>query len=275
MAIRFTCPHCGKVTDVADQYAGRTGPCAGCGKPVTIPGTPAADAFYMPPPRRSGMPVWAILLIVACCSIPVLGICAGILLPAIGNARAAARGAACINNLHQISIALLNYETQYGCFPSAYVADKDGHRMHSWRVLILPYLDRKDLYDRYRFDEPWNGPHNCTLAAQMPSIFCCPSERIPGSSQTSYLMVVGPGMISDGANSSSASQPRDLSETITVIDVGQSGVNWMEPKDCTLPLGDLRSNHPGGFTVAFADGHVLCLRPEELKARLSSGPAVP
>ena len=39
MAIQFTCPHCGLVTDVADQYAGQKGPCADCGKTITIPGS--------------------------------------------------------------------------------------------------------------------------------------------------------------------------------------------------------------------------------------------
>jgi len=37
MPIQFTCPHCGLVTDVAEQYFGRSGPCARCGKTVTIP----------------------------------------------------------------------------------------------------------------------------------------------------------------------------------------------------------------------------------------------
>ena len=37
MPIRFTCTHCGRLTNVSEEYAGQTGPCAGCGKPITIP----------------------------------------------------------------------------------------------------------------------------------------------------------------------------------------------------------------------------------------------
>ena len=37
MPINFTCPHCGATTDVADQYAGQSGPCAHCGKTITVP----------------------------------------------------------------------------------------------------------------------------------------------------------------------------------------------------------------------------------------------
>jgi len=37
MPINFTCPNCGATTEVADQYAGQSGPCAHCGKTVTVP----------------------------------------------------------------------------------------------------------------------------------------------------------------------------------------------------------------------------------------------
>ena len=55
------------------------------------------------------------------------------------------------------------YEDEHGCFPPAYVADASGRPMHSWRVLILPYLDQQQLYDQYDFSEPWNGPNNQQL----------------------------------------------------------------------------------------------------------------
>ncbi len=48
-----------------------------------------------------------------------------------------------MNNLKQISLALLNYENRYGTFPPAYVADKNGRPMHSSRVLILPCLEEQ------------------------------------------------------------------------------------------------------------------------------------
>ena len=45
MPIQFTCPHCGQETFVADQYVGRSGPCAGCGRTITIllEDSPSAD----------------------------------------------------------------------------------------------------------------------------------------------------------------------------------------------------------------------------------------
>lgn len=44
----------------------------------------------------------------------------------------------------------------------------------SWRVALLPYLDEVELYQQYRFDEPWDSDHNLTLLAKMPKVFSSP-----------------------------------------------------------------------------------------------------
>jgi len=63
MPIDFTCPHCGKSTSVAEEYAGLTGPCVGCGKTVTIPGTrsPYGDV-PVPPPDPGQDPTMRLIL---------------------------------------------------------------------------------------------------------------------------------------------------------------------------------------------------------------------
>ena len=99
-----------------------------------------------------------------------------LLLPAVQTAREAARRMQCMNNLRQISLAVLNYEADYKCLPPACIPDKNGKPMHSWRVLILPYLERRDLYEQYKFDEPWNGPNNSKLLASRPRLYICPSD---------------------------------------------------------------------------------------------------
>ena len=52
MPIPFTCPHCGHQTNVADQYAGQTGPCASCGKTITVPVLGSRPTHL--PPGRAG-----------------------------------------------------------------------------------------------------------------------------------------------------------------------------------------------------------------------------
>src|SRR6476620_4852071 len=92
------------------------------------------------------------------------------------GSREAARRMQCSNNLHNIAIALQNYHDDHGSFPPAYIAAADGKPMHSWRVLLLPYLDREDLYAKYRFDEPWDGPNNSQLHGQALKVFLCSSS---------------------------------------------------------------------------------------------------
>jgi prepilin-type processing-associated H-X9-DG protein len=175
----------------------------------------------------------------------------------------------CKNNLKQLALAMHFYHDTYRSFPPAYVADKNGRPMHSWRVLLLPFLDRPDLYKRYRFDEPWDGPHNRMLAANMPSIFRCPADPGP-ETNTSYFVVVGPRTIFPGAASVGI---RDISDgtttTILLAEAAESGVNWLEPRDLTHEEAlrginaktgfGVSSHHHGGAMVVFADGHAQFL----------------
>src|SRR5689334_12593064 len=63
--------------------------------------------------------------------------------------RETGRVVTCNSRLRFLAMACQNYEAKYGTFPPAYIADSQGRPMHSWRVLILPYLDRDDLYSQY------------------------------------------------------------------------------------------------------------------------------
>jgi prepilin-type processing-associated H-X9-DG protein len=174
--------------------------------------------------------------------------------------------------LKNITFALQTYESKYGVFPPAVVTDKHGKPMHSWRVLILPYLDRNDLYQRYRFNEPWNGPNNSQLLSENLSIFYCPSDpRGTNDYHTSYVAVVGDHTVWPGAKSigTQAVSDRDgTARTLLLIETHNSGIHWMEPRDvsfdgCIMGIDGPRArslpggqcNHPGGSVVTFVDGH--------------------
>lgn len=210
------------------------------------------------------------------------GIGAALLLPAVQAAREAARRAQCSNNLKQIALALHVYHDIYQSLPPAYIADANGKPMHSWRVLILPYMDAEELYKQYRFDEPWDGPHNSQLAAKMPPAFQCPSEPA-GSPETHYMVVVGEGAIFDGDQPPKFSDVTDsLSNTIMVVESSTS-TNWLAPVDLSFSqmsftINDaskpaIGSKHAGGVNVARADAAVFYLRPpvppETLRAWLT------
>lgn len=207
------------------------------------------------------------LFAVSCC-------CGGLLLPAVRSSPAAARRMQCSNNMKQIVLALHNYYDQYQQFPPAYVADAQGKPMHSWRVLILPYIEEQTRYDKYRFDEPWNGPNNRQLLEPMPALFRCPSQA--NSPCTDYLAVVGPDTAWPGAVGRKKSDFADgTAETIMVVESGEPAVPWMEPRDLTLEeaikylsgeegfqrhdahwFGGYFDERYSGRTVALADGSV-------------------
>ena len=145
------------------------------------------------------------------CSLLAFGVVVAmgaLLWPAYNAAWHAARRSNCVGQNKMFALAMHNYHDLNGCFPPAYIADKHGQPAHSWRVLLLPVEELAGLYDRYHFDEPWNGPHNRELAGGLPvgmsgvsPWYHCAVDRGSDSLHTSYVMVVGPNTISPGAAS--------------------------------------------------------------------------
>jgi len=165
-----------------------------------------------------------------------------LLLPAFCRAREVARRSMCANQLKQIALALHNYHDTYGCLPPPVVRDSQGRPMHSWRVLLLPFLEHKPIYDRYDFNEPWDGPKNRALLSKMPYVYRCPSAGGPDDAPglTNYLVVTGPGTLwpDDGSCGRFANCKDGLSRTLLVLECASSDVYWTEPRDLPLPEPD-------------------------------------
>lgn len=185
----------------------------------------------------------------------------------------------CSNNLKQIGLALHNYHDAYGTLPPAYVSDKNGNPLYSWRVLILPYMEQEQLYRQFHLDEPWDSPHNLDLARQMPAAFGCPSQRLRLAYSTTYVAITGEEMLWTGAKSLSFDEiPDGRSNTLLVVEWSESDVIWTEPRD--LPLKEIekwwfvslkvrqgKQRHRDGVNAVFADGSVRFLKPHRLNGR--------
>jgi hypothetical protein len=87
----------------------------------------------------------------------------------------------------------------YKCFPPAVTTDKDGKPMHSWRVMILPFVEQKPLYDMYNRKEPWDSPTNRGVTAISFPVYRCPSDNGPPL-ETNYVMITGPNTIGGKPN---------------------------------------------------------------------------
>src|SRR5262249_28073198 len=153
--------------------------------------------------------------------------------------------------------ALHNYHEKYGSFPPAYIADEKGRPMHSWRMLLLPFLEQQQLFDEYRFDEPWNGPHNSRLADRILAVFNCPSENHEkgrkGTQMTSYVAVLGPETAWPGDKPTKIRDFTDgTSQTLLVVEVANSGIHWMEPRDLHVLQMDHAINSKSGQGISSA-----------------------
>jgi hypothetical protein len=200
----------------------------------------------------------------------------------VGNAREAARRAQCTGNLKQIGLALYNYESACGTLPPAYVADPTGRPLYGWRVLILPHLEQKSLYNRFRLDEPWDSPANLKLLNQMPPTFACPTHQ-PGVSWsnpgrfTSYLALTGPATAFPGAGSVRLDQILDgPANTLSLVESNQAEVPWTAPVDLDPRTGLLThtstpsppgptSPHPRHLNVSTVDDSIRATNPEKLR----------
>jgi prepilin-type N-terminal cleavage/methylation domain-containing protein len=164
--------------------------------------------FRLGSPRRRrrwlGFTLIELLVVIA-----IIAILIALLLPAVQQAREAARRTQCRNNLKQIGLALHNYHDVFRMFPPGKItnpADTQcqgwiaGNAM-SWRVMILPYIDQAPLYNTINFSEWYQcrtltGTLNNVKPRIIPGYFC-PSDPtikiVNGEAGTNYAGIVDSG----------------------------------------------------------------------------------
>jgi prepilin-type processing-associated H-X9-DG protein len=192
----------------------------------------------------------------------ILVVLAFFFLPALRTGSiTAARRNACQNNLKEIALAVRAHEEKHGTFPPAYTTDADGKPLHSWRTLILPFLEEEALYNTIDLTKPWDDPVNAEAAKARVRVYECPAND--EGNRTTYLAVVTPN------SCLRVGEPRRLSDipdggkkTVMISEVDfKHAVPWMAPIDAdeqvVMEIGPKSERvHPEGFGAAFVDGHV-------------------
>ena len=130
--------------------------------------------------KRRGFTLIELLVVIA-----IMAVLMSLLLPAVQQAREAARMTQSRNNLKQIGLALHNYHDVHLVFPAAYLADTrhpgrdpdtfDGPNGFAWGAMLLPYLDQAPLYNQFRFELPCWAPENAAAAETVLPVFMNPS----------------------------------------------------------------------------------------------------
>lgn len=279
MPFLFSCPHCGTKTEVEDRFSGRAGECVTCGKKIQLPRfvtSPDVDAPNGEAPgpvnqsrakgRTSSAKLSAgVVLLMLLIGFGYLVIRFG------GNAfrqiQSSQNRVASINNLQAVAKALDAYAEVHGAYPPAYTVDAQGIPMHSWRVLILPFLGEEELFANIDLDSSWNSITNQEFYYNAPRVYTHPNSTGPQGTSV-YQLLVGNQGIFKGSTSIGPGQVIDSPrKTILVVEVNPSDFtrSWMEPSDIELDRLLVDSNafwseveglDPDGVMVATVDGRV-------------------
>jgi hypothetical protein len=150
----------------------------------------------------------------------------------------------------------------------------DDRPLHSWRVLLLPFIEQKELYEEFRLNEPWNSEHNLRLLGRMPSLYEAPWTRrvnVPPG-HTVYHVLVGPGTPFEVR--SGLRLPNDFpdgtSNTILFVEAGPP-VPWTKPEEIGFDPGrtvNLQGLFRDGFRACSADGKYRFVRRESDQATI-------
>ena len=122
--------------------------------------------------RQAGFTLIELLVVIA-----IIAILMALLLPAVQQAREAARRTQCKNNLHQVGVAVHNYHDTYDQFPNANAnSSLSGGSLF---VSILPMIDQANSYNVYDFNLANTAPYNVAVTSQQLPFYWCPSASLP------------------------------------------------------------------------------------------------
>ena len=230
------------------------------------------DDDYDDGPRRKktggGSTVAIIIIVVIVVILGCGGLVAiGLILPAVSKVREAAARMNELNNMKQVSLGVLNYQSQSGKFPAA-------EKNLSWRVEILPYIEQENLFQKFDPTQPWNAGPNQPLADVAIKTYISPLDD-PGTVQTHYRAFTG----TDTAFDPNLMRQRPFpdcfgdgtSNTLLAVDTTET-IPWPQPREIPFtPNGafpELGNAKRAQGLAALCDGSVKAFDKKAMNANL-------
>lgn len=189
--------------------------------------------------RKRGFTLIELLVVIA-----IIAILIALLLPAVQQAREAARRTQCKNNLKQLGLALHNYHDTFNLFPPAHMRTQSaspatgaltGWRGFSLHAMILPYIEQTNLFNQINFNTYFDEPSNLVARRTKIAAFLCPSD-------TPY-----PGSADIGNNNYAGSMGPSLGQYVSPIGLRDGMFNF----DVVVRMGDIRDGTSN--TIAMAE----------------------
>jgi type II secretory pathway pseudopilin PulG len=204
-----------------------------------------------------------LVLLGACVIVPIL---VALLLPAVQQAREAARRTQSKNNLKMIGLAMHNYHDVFQQFPPSGIYGEDGTAYHGWQTMLLPYVDQAPLYNQINMNLPWTDPVNDRLFRTALPVYLNPSE-------TEQLTSAGYGashyagnqlVLRPNGNHKIADTKDGTANTILAGEVPPPFAAWGDPANVRDPSAGIgtgpaqfgRSGNAGGCHFLLMDGSV-------------------
>lgn len=161
-------------------------------------------------------------------------------------------------NLRKVGLAILDYHNEHDCFPPHTTTDESGNRLHSWRSLILPFLDEDAIFDMIDFDHPWDSESNMKIWSHRPSVYSSADCDPP---LTQIMAVVGSETIWPNSQQRAWTEiTSGTSFTIAAVRANNWTANWMQPSDPDVDalVSDFQNGNE--LIAVFVDGHVETVR---------------
>lgn len=182
--------------------------------------------------RTRGFTLIELLVVIA-----IIAVLVALLLPAVQNAREAARRAQCRNNLKQLGLAQTNYESACGMYAArTTLLTAISRKQHGLLSRLLPYIDRNDVADLYSFNDHWYDPVNQPVIALPISAFLCPSTPSNDRLDTSSYSP------SSGGSITAPRACTDYGELNAVVNSTLFPLGLIDAETNAAPLGALRDN---------------------------------
>jgi prepilin-type N-terminal cleavage/methylation domain-containing protein/prepilin-type processing-associated H-X9-DG protein len=221
--------------------------------------------------RRKGFTLIELLVVIA-----IIGILIALLLPAVQKVREAANSLSCRNNLKQISLACLNYESNFGTFPAGSVYKNVGGNSNyydTWTITILPFLEQQPLFNLYDPTVPnaipdASSPNMASLRQTFVKVYTCPSD----------LNDFTPAIPATGPSGTLTEKPLCMPGNYRCVagadwggrDWGQDQNGKNENWDDPTQIGWLLQNYPGDRGVIHSTNPSVGAGPERI-ANITDG----